>query len=103
MSTHSIGIGKVNISTTFEESEARLLGRVAFASGMSRNEWVRKAVHDSLARAKTSTRIAARTAVKSLPAAILLLGLVIALGGSCDMRRTASTVRVSGRRMEELA
>ena len=92
MSTHSIGVGKVNIATTFDQADARMLGRIAFAAGKSRNEWVREVVLAAMVKAG---RIAVTAA--------LLGALGLAILEHQDMRRAPRPARLARRRWEEQA
>lgn len=91
MSTHTIGTGKRNLTTTFNVEEARRIGRTAYVLGYrSRNEWMRKVVLEALRNAGKVGLIA------------ITLGVVLTsiLQGD-DLRRPSRPVRGARRKWEE--
>lgn len=101
MSTHAIGTGKVNVTTTFDQVDARRLGRAAFVSGKSRNEWVREVVMQAVRRAEYLRH--AGIAAAKVTMLILSFGAIgLAIFGGEDMRRAPRPLRVN-RRWEDCA
>lgn len=101
MSTHTIGTGKVNLSTTFDIPDARQIGRAAYVVGKSRNEFCREAILAAVRQLQSErVRQIGRTGL-----GMCMLGLVIfgAMTGQ-DLRRSARITRGAARRKwEELA
>lgn len=101
MSTHTIGNGKVNLSTTFDIPDARQIGRAAYVAGQSRNEFCREAILAAVRRLQSEqVRQIGRTCL-----GVAMLGLVLfgALTGQ-DLRRSSRISRQGARRKwEELA
>lgn len=101
MPTHTIGRGKVNVATTFDVDDAQLLGRVAYMTGKSRNEFVREVVLEAVRRAQSAQRLAVKVGKGAL-FILSLTALLYAAFHGADMRRTARTIRPARRRWEEL-
>lgn len=102
MPTHTIGRGKVNITTTFDLQDARQLGRVAYILGKSRNEWMREVILEAIRQAQAAGRICIKTGRSMI--LVLSFGAVLyAIAQGENMRRVNSTVRLARRRWEEAA
>jgi hypothetical protein len=102
--THQLGAGTVNIALNVTREERSILGRMAFASGCSTGEFLRRKLRLGIAQTdpEAAKRLARLRRDRLRAVAMLaLLCLHVATGGV--VRRPARAMTVRGQRKEWVA